>query len=137
MSHKADPPNEGRCGSFFAIGKPSFGRRSAETRLATKSYNVLQNHRKKYVGAVCLNYSDLDENKVFIFGTPFSHPVFDGENRNFLSRCRLRMAVEGMGGWPLTARAARIWDWSLFEQKRLAGIVFATFWFEKTTDWLC
>ncbi len=136
MSHKADPPNEGRYGSFFAPGKPRFGRRSAETRLVTKSYNVLQNHRKKYVGVVCLNYSDLDENKVFIFGTPFSDPASDGEHRHVVSRCRLRMAVEGMGGWPLTARAARIWDWSLFEQKRLAGIVFAIFWFEKTTDWL-
>ena len=83
MSHKADPPNEGRCGSFFATGRPSFGRRSAETRLATKSYNVLQNYRRKHSGAVCLKDSDIDEDWVFIFRAPFFDRAPEGEDREF------------------------------------------------------
>ena len=137
MSHKADPPNEGRCGSFFAPGKPRFGRRSAETRRATKSYNVLQNYRRKYSGTVCLKDSDIDENRVFVFRAPFFDRAPEGEEREFHP---LRQGDddgdrERADSCSMPEQRA-FWPWSLFEQKRLAGIVFATFWFEKTTDWL-
>ena len=137
MSHKADPPNEGRCGSFFATGEPSFGRRSAETRLVTKSYNVLQNYRRKYGGAVCLKDSDIDEDWVFIFRAPFFGRAPEGEDREFhpLRRGDDDGDRERADSCSMHEQRA-FWPWSLFEQKRLAGIVFATFWFEKTTDWL-
>jgi hypothetical protein len=46
------------------------------------------------------------------------------------------MAVKRRSGLLLSAPAARFCPWSLFEQKLLTGMVFATFWFEKTPDWL-
>jgi hypothetical protein len=135
MYDKADPPDEGRCGSFFVTGKPSFGRRSAETRLATKSYKVLQNHRKRYSGAVCLKYSRTEERRIF-FGRPFLGRVWEIGHGAPPHRVAARMAAKGMSGLPLSAPTARLYPWSVFEQKPLAGIVFATFRFEKTQDWL-
>ncbi|MGB7061275.1 MAG: hypothetical protein WBF13_02835 [Candidatus Zixiibacteriota bacterium] len=137
MSHKADPPNEGRCGSFFAIGKPRLKAGSVETRLGTKSYNVLQNHRREYGGVVCLKDSDIDESWVFIFRAPFFGRAPEGEDREFHPLRQGDDDGDRERADSCSMREQRtFWPWSLFEQKPLAGIVFATYGFEKTQDWL-
>jgi hypothetical protein len=135
MYDKADPPDEGRCGSFFVTAILSYGRRSAETRPATKCYNVLQNHRKKCSGAVCLKYSGTDERRVF-FGRPFLGRV-PQTGRSAPPHCiGTSRAARRTSGWLPSAAAERFWPWSLSEQKVLTGTVFATFRFEKTGFWL-
>ena len=131
MVHKADPPDEGRCGSFFAPGKPPIEAGGAGTQLGTKSYNVLQNHRRKCSGAVCLKYSKTDERGMF-FGRPFFGRVPEIGHGAPPHRVGARMAVKRTSGLQLSAPAERFWPWSLFEQKLLTGTVFATFRFEKT-----
>ena len=135
MHDKADPPDEGRCGSFFAPGGPGKGEGDAGIQPGTKCYNVLQNNRKRCSGAVCLKYSEIDERETF-FERPFSRSRARDRTLRAPYRSGARAAAKTTNTLPLSAPAAPFCAWSHFEQKPLAGIVFATFRFEKTDFWL-
>ena len=126
MTHKADPPNEGRCGSFFAPGKPPIEAGGTGTQLRTKSYNVLQYHRRKCSGAVCLKYSKTDERGMF-FGRPFFGRVPEIGHSPPLQRVGARMAVKRTSGSLLSARAASVSALVTFRTKAPGGHSFCDF----------
>jgi hypothetical protein len=137
MVHTADPPNEGRCGSFFAPGKPWIKAANSGPQPGTKSYYVLQNYRRRCSGAVYSEDSHIDDSGTFILSGAFSALLLRGKIASFTARARSEYDPDTEGAEGCSAREQCAFrSWSLFEQKLLAGIVFATFWFEKTRDWL-